>query len=71
MDLINTFTEIGTTLSPLLAVVLVYIFNKLINAERRIARLEMKSDKSLESLQKIQIDIEMIKVSLEYLKEKK
>ena len=71
MDLINTFTEIGTTLSPLLAVILVYIFNKLINAEKRIARLEMKSDKSLESLQKIQIDIEMIKVSLDYLKEKK
>lgn len=71
MDLINIFTEIGTTLSPLLAVILVYIFNKLVNAERRIARLEMKSDKSLESLQKIQIDIEMIKVSLEYLKEKK
>lgn len=71
MDLINTFTEIGTTLSPLLAIILVYIFNKLVNAERRIARLEMKSDKSLESLQKIQIDIEMIKVSLEYLKEKK
>lgn len=71
MDLINTFTEIGTTLSPLLAVILVYIFNKLVNAEKRIARLELKSDKSLESLQKIQIDIEMIKVSLEYLKEKK
>ena len=71
MDLINIFTEIGTTLSPLLAILLVYFFNKLINAERRIARLEMKSDKSLESLQKIQIDIEMIKVSLEYLKEKK
>ena len=71
MDLINIFTEIGTTLSPLLAILLVYFFNKLINAERRIARLEMKSDKNLESLQKIQIDIEMIKVSLEYLKEKK
>ena len=71
MDLINIFTEIGTTLSPLLAIILVYIFNKLMNAERRIARLEMKSDKSLESLQKIQIDIEMIKVSLVYLKEKK
>ncbi len=71
MDLINIFTEIGTTLSPLLAIILVYIFNKLVNAERRIAQLEMKSDKSLESLQKIQIDIEMIKVSLEYLKEKK
>ena len=71
MDLINIFTEIGTTLSPLLAILLVYFFNKLINAERRIARLEMKSDKSLESLQKIQIDIEMIKVSLEHLKEKK
>jgi len=71
MDLINIFTEIGTTLSPLLAIILVYIFNKLVNAERRITRLEMKSDKSLESLQKIQIDIEMIKVSLEYLKEKK
>jgi len=71
MDLINIFTEIGTTLSPLLAIILVYIFSKLVNAERRIARLEMKSDKSLESLQKIQIDIEMIKVSLEYLKEKK
>ena len=71
MDLINIFTEIGTTLSPLLAIILVYIFSKLVNAERRIARLEMKSDKSLESLQKIQIDIEMIKVSLEYIKEKK
>lgn len=65
MDVFNAITELATTLSPLLAVLLIYMFNRIVTNDRRITKLENKADKTGDILIKIQMDIEVIKTKLE------
>lgn len=67
MDLINIFTEIGMTLSPLLAVLLIYFFNRINLNDKRISHLESKADKTGDILLKIQLDVQEIKTRVESL----
>ena len=67
MDFFTTFTEIASTLSPLLAVLLLYFHNKIITNDRRISRLESKADKTGDILLKIQLDVQEIKTRVESL----
>lgn len=65
MDVFNAITELATTLSPLLAVLLIYMFNRINANDKRITKLETNSDKTGDILIKIQMDIEVIKTKLE------
>ena len=67
MDLINIFTEIGKTLSPLLAILLLYFYNKINTNDKRISKLEARSDKTGDILLKIQLDVQEIKTRVESL----
>ena len=67
MDIYSTITELATTLSPLLAVLLLYLYNKINANDKRITKLESKADKTGEILLKIQLDVQEIKTRLESL----
>ena len=67
MELINIFRELATTLSPLLAILLLYFYNKISTNDRRISKLELKSDKTGDILLKIQLDVQEIKTRVESL----
>ena len=67
MDIFTTFTELATTLSPLLAILLLYFHNKINNNDKRISKLESQSDKTGDILLKIQLDVQEIKTRVESL----
>ena len=67
MDIFNTFTELATTLSPLLAILLLYLYNKINANDKRISKLEAQSDKTGDILLKIQLDVQEIKTRVESL----
>ena len=67
MDFFATFTEIGKTLSPLLAILLLYFYNKINTNDKRISKLEARSDKTGDILLKIQLDVQEIKTRVESL----
>ena len=67
MDLINIFTEIGMTLSPLLAVLLIYMFNRINNNDKRISRLESQSDKTTDILNDLKENVAFIRAKIESL----
>jgi len=71
MDFINMFTEIGTTLSPFLAILLLYFYNKINTNDKRISKLESKADKTGDILLKIQLDVQEIKTRVESLTQDK
>lgn len=67
MDVFNTISELARSLSPLLALLLLYFYNKISQNTSRIEKLESKADRSLDSLNKIMLDVEIIKTRVESL----
>ena len=67
MDLINIFTEIGMTLSPLLAVLLIYMFNRINSNDKRLTQLEVKSDKTTDILNDLKENVAFIRAKIESL----
>ena len=67
MDIYSTITELATTLSPLLAILLLYFHNKINANDKRITKLESKADKTGDILLKIQLDVQEIKTRLDSL----
>lgn len=65
MDIFTTFTELASTLSPLLAILLLYFYNKINTNDKRISKLESKADKTGDILLKIQLDVQEIKTRVE------
>ena len=67
MDLINIFTEIGMTLSPLLAVLLIYMFNRINSNDKRLTQLENKADKTTDILNDLKENVAFIRAKIESL----